>query len=1063
LVYIGLSCLALALPAGVRGQDAASTAATAAEAEEEMPAVNIRVVVVEAARPEWERELSLGTVDVVVPDDFKGEQKKLPEYLDRVPGLHVERRGGEGQYTTVTTRGSTAAQVGIYVDGVPQNLGVDFAIDLSLIPMDNVARIEVYRGYTPARFAGAPIGGVINIVTKRPRGFGFNISAGLKSFAGKSADATATAPLLGGSLLLGFHRDQSAGDFEYDYTVPVSDLPGCGIMTPCRRTRKSNSYKNTDMLVKWQDAHWYAKYAWKETSRFYPNETNKATQRKEESNIDADDELHGWQWRRYTTLHRYQKADQHDLLLGRRQTWKNLEWGLEANYTKQEKFYNMMDFIWSPDRFETAYVDRPGSVWNIYDTRRYGANLDGSYRLGERHLLEFRVDFSDEKLWMDGNQWRSLEAGGYNSGDGPVTYTRGTWHVQASDTVALNDRKDLRLTLIARWDKAQDETILNNYWFRDTDNADGVGTYGVALKKEIGDAWSFRGTGGSYVRYPNFYELYGDGVYVVPSMGGSRWSRPVRETGYQWDFGADWRGGLPGGRAALSATYFGRLTDNQIYPQYDPLNGTIQYTSAGVVKARGMEFEGKFRWSRFDLDASATWQETKVMKNRQFHTFLVEGEPLTLMPDWETYVRGSYRMLKGRLSLFAEHHYTGEMLENWRNESNINYSIIRLSQHVTGAGLRYRTPWGFTVVSGVDDLFNQRPGVKFHDVTRYSERLYAAAYPTPGRTWYVTLDYMLGRGSASDASGVGSTDSGATAGASPRFPAAGKPPEAGDGRVRKKFFYLAPKLVYTSQAAEMAGRDIMLGPGNIPANSSDRTIDHHYLAPEYTGPQMPFPGSGLQRDSWLGGGLALGVDLYERFNLPLRFEFEADMPEDNNIQGRLHPRWYTDEPSETPGVKSVAGDDNKIRYRTHTAFFNAYYDFHNSTRFTPYIGAGAGMSFVNTEGFTDVAINIRTSPSSGEIGPSIGDPRFWRDGVRERNFAWHAGGGVSYRLTGDIDLDVAYRYADTGFDGRKGPDLTAFWGAQLQGELYIATLTVQAPALDLRHRHQAVVALRFSF
>lgn len=46
------------------------------------------------------------------------------------------------------------------------NLNGDSAVNLSAIPVDNVERIEVYRGYVPARFSGAPLGGAINIVTK---------------------------------------------------------------------------------------------------------------------------------------------------------------------------------------------------------------------------------------------------------------------------------------------------------------------------------------------------------------------------------------------------------------------------------------------------------------------------------------------------------------------------------------------------------------------------------------------------------------------------------------------------------------------------------------------------------------------------------------------------------------------------------------------------------------------------------------------------------------------------------------------------------------------------------
>ncbi|MDR1045637.1 MAG: TonB-dependent receptor plug domain-containing protein, partial [Candidatus Adiutrix sp.] len=305
----------------------AAQGAAAQAAESEQAAVALETITVQADRPDWERLLSPGAVSVIVPDDFKGEQKKLPRYLQMVPGLHVEQRGGEGQFSTVTMRGSTSAQVNVYVDGVPQNIGGEGAVDLSLITLSNVARIEVYRGYVPVRFSGAPIGGVINIVTKKPLGFGGAASAGIKSLQGRTADATVTGPLFGGSLLLGLHRDQSHGDFKYEY-MDGNLHPDCGSTVSCTRWRQSNSYQNTDALLKWQDEHWSAKAAWKRTSRFYPNRIYNTTIY--ESLVDVA-------FGAGETWHSYQKADQYDFSLGRRQTWGNLDLGLEINYMKQEK------------------------------------------------------------------------------------------------------------------------------------------------------------------------------------------------------------------------------------------------------------------------------------------------------------------------------------------------------------------------------------------------------------------------------------------------------------------------------------------------------------------------------------------------------------------------------------------------------------------------------------------------------------------------------------------------------------------------------------------------------
>ena len=193
---------------------AADSTGTPAGGEEE-EAYSLAQVTVEAKRPDWESKLSPGTVTVIRPDDYKGEQKDLADFLKMVPGIHVREVNGKGQYTTVSVRGSTAAQVGVFVDGILFNLGGDAAADISTIPVKNVERIEVYRGYIPARFGGTYMGGVINIVTKKPTKANVSASMGKKSYGGYSGSVEVDAPLGNGALMIGVNRDQSKGDFKY--------------------------------------------------------------------------------------------------------------------------------------------------------------------------------------------------------------------------------------------------------------------------------------------------------------------------------------------------------------------------------------------------------------------------------------------------------------------------------------------------------------------------------------------------------------------------------------------------------------------------------------------------------------------------------------------------------------------------------------------------------------------------------------------------------------------------------------------------------------------------------
>lgn len=179
------------------------------------PEFELAGITVEAKRPDWESKLSPGTVTVIRPEEYKGEQKDLPDLLKMVPGVHVREVNGKGQYTVVNVRGSTAAQVGVFVDGVMTNLGGDAAVDISTIPVKNVERIEVYRGYIPARFGGTFIGGVINVVTKKPTKTNISAELGKASFGGKSASLEVVNPLASGSLLVGLNYEAAKGDFPY--------------------------------------------------------------------------------------------------------------------------------------------------------------------------------------------------------------------------------------------------------------------------------------------------------------------------------------------------------------------------------------------------------------------------------------------------------------------------------------------------------------------------------------------------------------------------------------------------------------------------------------------------------------------------------------------------------------------------------------------------------------------------------------------------------------------------------------------------------------------------------
>ncbi len=141
----------------------------------------------------------------------------------------------------------------------------------------------------------------------------------------------------------------------------------------------------------------------------------------------------------------------------------------------------------------------------------------------------------------------------------------------------------------------------------------------------------------------------------------------------------------------------------------------------------------------------------------------------------------------------------------------------------------------------------------------------------------------------------------------------------------------------------------------------------------------------------VGGGIFVGYDFYHKFDVPIRTEIEYALRSD----------WTGDEDYHV-GTDRINLD---AKVNVQTLLFNVYYDFRNSSDFTPYVGAGVGMAFVRGFATADryTAAGAHVAHASAE-GYST-------------SFAWQIGGGVAYALTENVSADLGYRYLGLGHSG----------------------------------------------
>ncbi|WP_188398802.1 TonB-dependent receptor domain-containing protein [Sporomusa sp. GT1] len=678
-------------------------------------------LVVEAARPDWEKKLSPGTVSVIPVPEYKGEMKNLPDLLQTVPGVYVQRLNGTGHYTVARVRGSTGSQVNIYVDGVLVNSSSEAAVDLSTIPVENVSHIEVYRGYVPARFAGAPLGGAINIVTKKPAETTGSIAAGMRSFNGYTGNLELTAPAGSGSLLFALNRDQAKGDFRYDHRYS-GWINGKAVT----KWRKNNDYHNTDALLKWQDDNWFVKLAYKNNSTGFPQSAST-------NNADMVD----------NAKYNFQDIEKTELLVGRRQTADNLEWGWKIDSSHQVKNARQLERV-GPG---TMIVD------NEFRNRRYNGAIDGSWKIGDNHLVEFLLDYSRETMDVDNhnmpNTW-PVPAGM----TGKVNqykhffkkhYQTDNYFLQVQDTMTLNKSGNLFFTPVLRAQKLKMDVDLG-----DPDIGQWNYSYGLGLKKVQNDHWTFRGTYGTYYKFPNFYEIFGDGVNVLSRYQAYNSSNTdfllnsFVERGTSWDISANWQGRALEADTDLTLTYFNRNARNLTVYNINPIQGYAYYTNQDSGKIQGLELEGKFDWQRWNLLLATTWNDSLVTKgknNPASQSVNYEGRPFAWIPEWEVNARLSYRFPGDKLTVFGEYHYLDKTGIYYEDIKSPDATALYDSLGLTNIGLKYDFNKAVKLTAGVNDLFDKGP----NQVWRRSSdgSVGSIAYPQQGRTYYMTMRYFF--------------------------------------------------------------------------------------------------------------------------------------------------------------------------------------------------------------------------------------------------------------------------------------------------------------------------------
>ncbi|HHZ88808.1 MAG TPA: TonB-dependent receptor [Flavobacteriales bacterium] len=132
-------------------------------------------------------------------------------------GIQISDSSGQGK-ATIDMRGfgeTASHNILIMIDGRRLNNSTDLAVlDLNIIDPDNIERIEIIEGSAGVLFGNQAVGGVINIITRKPEQFEGQVSIGAGSSGGEEISSRISGPLTGNISYRVYGRKHKSNGFR---------------------------------------------------------------------------------------------------------------------------------------------------------------------------------------------------------------------------------------------------------------------------------------------------------------------------------------------------------------------------------------------------------------------------------------------------------------------------------------------------------------------------------------------------------------------------------------------------------------------------------------------------------------------------------------------------------------------------------------------------------------------------------------------------------------------------------------------------------------------------------
>ncbi|SHE57917.1 TonB-dependent receptor domain-containing protein [Pedobacter caeni] len=568
-------------------------------------------------------EIKESPVNITVVDVKKvhAESGNLLDLINRSPGVRLRSDGYLGAPINISLNGMEGKAITLFKDGIPLSV-FGHSFDPSLLSVNTLDRVEVYKGVLPVSLGADALGGAINFVSRYPAKPTVDLSYEVSSYNTHRASLTLYAPDRKNQFYSGINASFAYSDNDYKeqreyYDSPNSSNPGY----------ERVKYLNNKTKTITAEAYVGLRHqSWADDFRF---------------TIIGSSFYKGIPFipftnPRYFALHAY--SDEKNITPMLRYDKKLFNNKLELNAvgsyswvstifrdTSLNKYDKYGNFLMREDSSPQSRRELNGTGRDLsLDYKITSLRFNATYRINPQHALEFNNVYTSNK----------------RIGSDPLGGITAFTDLDVYQTPA-SYRKNITAAGLHSWlfnHKLENMIALKHYYM----NTSGFSNYqaegGETIEKNSENKWGWM-EGLSYrphvrwltkvsyeyaVRLPDDVEVYGDAIKTSGNFN----LKPERSHNYniQLQYNSRKRGV---GAVEIMANYFIRNT-SQLIQLYRDIPKSY-YLNQDKVKIQGIELDIQYRpFALLSLTANATYQDV-----RNYLTRLYSYGPLLETPIYK--------------------------------------------------------------------------------------------------------------------------------------------------------------------------------------------------------------------------------------------------------------------------------------------------------------------------------------------------------------------------------------------------------------------------------------------